>query len=213
MAPLVRGGGELGLLLARCASEFQRGAVSFDERAMDDVARRFADEVVTVQARQRVVLIEERPARGREPTARIALGGTVAVAVVFGVSRILRAFLPPRMRLGNRVGAPVARGDLQRAGGGVRVTHEVTPRQRRDVETRRGRDREAVARLGEREAKRVRLPCDRLDGAAVRADAEVRAGQGDGLRELGAGDGSAGPAATEVNPAVRAPLRCVDAAL
>lgn len=59
----------------------------------------------------------------------------------------------------------------------------------------------------------MRIPRDRLDGTTVGADAEIRAGQGHGLRQLRTGDGAAGPAATEVNPPVRAPLRRVDAAL
>src|SRR5439155_11142857 len=67
VAPRVGAGGEFGLFLAGCAPDSQRGALRFDPRAMDEIARRLANKILPAQSRQRAVLIHQRPASGGEP--------------------------------------------------------------------------------------------------------------------------------------------------
>ena len=101
VAPRVVARGKFGLVLAGCAPNFQRGTVRFDQGAVDEVPGRFADEILPAQSRQRAVLIYHRPASGGEPAVGLALRRAVARVVVFEIGRVIGAFLPPRMRLGN----------------------------------------------------------------------------------------------------------------
>ena len=214
VAPRVGAGGEFRFLLAGCATNCQRRTIRFDHRAVDEISRRLADEVLPAQSWQRAILIHHRPAGGGKPAVGFALRRAVTRVVVFEIGRVIGALLPPRMRLGNRVGATIAGSAFERRRGRIRIARQITPRQRRDEDSGNSRrDGEAVAGLRHREAERVRRAGHRLDRAAVRADAEVGAGQRHGFAQMRPGDFTAAPAASEINPAVRAPLRGVDAAL
>src|SRR5439155_8643984 len=93
------------------------------------------------------------------------------------------------------------------------IACERTPRQWSDVDARNRRVHcETVTGLRHRETECVRATGYRLDGAAVCANSEVGAGQLHRRREMRPGDFSAAPAAPEINPAIRTPLRGVDAA-
>src|SRR6266487_5563262 len=107
MTPRVGARGEFGFLLAGRASNLQRGTIRFDRRAVNEISRRFADEILAAQSRQRIVLIDEWSARGREPAVGLALRRAVARVVVFEIGRVIGALLPPRMRPRNRVSARV----------------------------------------------------------------------------------------------------------
>src|SRR5439155_6412673 len=102
MTPRVGARGEFGFLLAGRASNLQRGTIRFDRSAVNEISRRFADEILAAQSRQRVVLIDEWSARGREPAVGLALRRAVARVVVFEIGRVIGALLPPRMRPRNR---------------------------------------------------------------------------------------------------------------
>src|SRR6185503_13208242 len=110
MTPRVGACGEFGFLLAGRALNLQRGTIRFDRSAVNEIPRRFADEILAAQSRQQIVLIDEWSARGREPAVGLALRRAVARVVIFEIGRVIGALLPPWMRLGDRVGAPVAGG-------------------------------------------------------------------------------------------------------
>ena len=213
VTPLIRRRRKLRHLLSRRAPQLQPRPVALDERAMDHIPRRLAREELPVQPRQRVVLIHQRPAHRGEPPIRLALRRAVAALVVLEIGGVIRSLLPPRMRLGNGIRAPVAHRHLQVRRRRVRIAREVMRGQRRDGKARRRRHREPVAALRHRKAERVRRARHRLDGAPIRANAEIRARQRHRLRELRPRDGPAIPAAPEVDPPIRAPLRRIDAAL
>ena len=61
---------ELGLLLARRATQCQPGAVAFDDRAMDEVLRRLAGQQLAAQAGQGDVLVHQRRTGRREVAVR-----------------------------------------------------------------------------------------------------------------------------------------------
>ena len=214
MTPLVAGCGKLRLLLARRTAEFQRRAIRLDERAMDEIARRFANKILPVQTGQCVVLINHRPAGGGEPAARLAFRRAVAGVVVFEIRRVIRAFLPPRMRLRNRVGPPVAGVGFERGRGRIGITREIAPRNRRDADAGRSRrHRETPASFRHRETEGLRVARHWFNRAAVCANAKVGARQLDGRDQMRPRDFSTAPAAPEINPAIRAPLRRIDATL
>src|SRR5207249_11212165 len=61
MTPRVGARGEFGLLLPGRAVNFQRGTIRFDQRAVDEISRWFADEILRAESRQRRGLIHHRP--------------------------------------------------------------------------------------------------------------------------------------------------------
>ena len=119
------------------------------------------------------------------------------------------------MRLTRRVNPLVGRGGLfEGRRGDVRIAGQVPPSQRRDEDARLPRrDDEAVARLGEREAHRVRAADRRLDRRPVGLDAEIGVGELHRPIQVFSADRAAAGAAADVDPVIRPPLRAVDAAL
>src|SRR5437899_2676207 len=108
MTPCVGAGGKFGFLLAWCAPNLQRRTLFLDQRAMYKIPRRFADKILSLQSRQSAVPVHHRTTRGGEPAISLTLRGAVTRVVIFEVGGVIRTFLPPRMRFGNRVGSAVA---------------------------------------------------------------------------------------------------------
>jgi hypothetical protein len=159
-------------------------------------------------------MIHERAAGAGEVAGRggIAEADLAVEGEVFGMLLALGA---PRMRFGNGIDAGVIAGwRVEHGRGGIGITREVTPRNRRDVEAgMRGGADEALAAFSEGHADSLRAAADGLDGAAVGANAEVGGGQRDGLFQMRSSDLTPGPATAKVEPAVGSPGRCIDAAL
>src|SRR5437016_10793916 len=98
MTPRVGARGEFGLLLPGRAVNFQRGTIRFDQRAVDEISRRFADEILPAQSRQRAVLVDHRTAGSGEPAIGLALRSAVARVVILEIGRVIRPLLTPGMR-------------------------------------------------------------------------------------------------------------------
>src|SRR5215472_5466446 len=112
------------------------------------------------------------------------------------------------MRPAGRIDSLVGRGRLfEWRCGNVRIAGQVPPPERRDEDARLPRrDDESVARLGKREAHRVRTAGHRLDGRPAGLDAEIGVGELYGLLQVSPADGAATGAAAVIDPVVRPPL-------
>src|SRR5215472_3606295 len=119
------------------------------------------------------------------------------------------------MRPAGRIDSLVGRGRLfEWRCGNVRIAAQVPPPEWRDEDARLPRrDDEAVARVGEREAHRVRAAGHRLDRRPLGLDAEIDVGELYRLLQVFPADRAATGAAADIDPVIRPPLRAVDAAL